>query len=181
MTGQSKKSICVYCGHKTGNSAAYIDAATALGHGLGQAGHRLIYGGGTSGMMGAVADGVTAHNGAVLGIMPKHLFEKERDQDSAHELILTDTMHERKKIMVMNADAFVLLPGGIGSLDEFFELITWRQLGLHDKPCFILNINGFWSQLEALIAHQIDQGFVPADNRDYFKIFDTVPEVLAAI
>lgn len=181
MIKQSKKSICVYCGHRTGDNSHFLSSAQALGTYIGQSGYRLVYGGGTTGMMGAVASGTTKADGDILGIIPRHLFEREAKGRANHEVIITDTMHERKKIMVMNSDVFVLLPGGLGSLDEFFELLTWRQLDLHHKPCFVLNVAGFWNPLKALIEQQIAQGFVPEQNRTYFSFHSTADKLCAAV
>ena len=172
MISQSKKSVCVYCAHRDGARPSYLHQATKTGEMIANLGLRLVYGAGDIGLMGAVASGAQSKGGETFGVIPVHLMNKEVAKRDLSSFVITENMHERKKVMVMNADAFVLLPGGLGSLDEFFELITWRQLGLHDKPCFILNTEGYWDHLIALIDNQIAEGFVPAENVKYFKIIN---------
>lgn len=176
-----KLAVCVYCGASTGENPIFMQSADALGTALAKAGHKLVYGAGDVGLMGAVANAAQKAGGETLGVIPEHLLEWEVGKRDLTHFIVTETMHERKKVMVMNADAFVVLPGGFGSLDEFFELITWRQLGLHSKPAYILNINGYWDPLIKLIDNQIAEGFVRADNRAFFEVFDTVEETLGAL
>ena len=168
MNSQSKKSVCVYCAHRDGVKPCYLNAARDTGALIARLDMRLVYGAGDIGLMGAVADAAQAAGAETFGVIPQHLMNKEVGKRDLTSFVITENMHERKKIMVMNADAFVLLPGGFGSLDEFFELITWRQLGLHSKPCFIYNVDGYWDALIALINNQIEQGFVPTENIDYF-------------
>ncbi|GLQ34730.1 cytokinin riboside 5'-monophosphate phosphoribohydrolase [Amylibacter marinus] len=177
MISQSKKSICVYCAHRDGTRPEYLQAAVATGELIAKRGHRLVYGAGDIGLMGAVAQGAQDCGGDTFGVIPQHLMRGEVAKRDLSTLVVTENMHERKKIMVMNADAFVLLPGGLGSLDEFFELITWRQLGLHQKPCFIINTAGYWDHLIALINHQIAEGFVPEGNTQYFRVLETVSDL----
>ena len=177
MISQSKKSVCVYCAHRDGARPSYLQQATETGQMIADIGMRLVYGAGDVGLMGAVATGTQSKGGETFGVIPVHLMSKEVAKRDLSSFVITENMHERKKVMVMNADAFVLLPGGFGSLDEFFELITWRQLGLHDKPCFILNTDGYWDHLIALIDNQIAEGFVPAENVNYFKTLNTVAEL----
>lgn len=174
-------SVCVYCGASDGKNPIYKETATQLGAALADAGHRLVYGAGDLGLMGAVANGAQAAGGTTFGVIPQHLLEWEVGKRDLTQFIVTETMHERKKVMVMNADAFVILPGGLGSLDEFFELLTWRYLGLHDKPAYLLNVNGYWDPLIALIDNQIAEGFVKEANRDYYQNCATVEETLRAI
>tara|TARA_R110002124_G_scaffold132305_5_gene294838 strand:+ start:1337 stop:1900 length:564 start_codon:yes stop_codon:yes gene_type:complete len=177
MNSQSKKSVCVYCAHRDGIKSSYLAAATATGELIAKLGHRLVYGAGDIGLMGAVADAAQAAGAETFGVIPHHLLQKEVGKRNLTSFVITENMHERKKIMVMNADAFVLLPGGFGSLDEFFELITWRQLGLHSKPCFIYNVDGYWDALITLIENQIAHGFVPTENLDYFTVVTSLDDL----
>lgn len=180
MTDQ-KASVCVYCGASKGSNPLYMETASALGKALAKAGHRLVYGAGDVGLMGAVANGAQSAGGETLGVIPQHLLEWEVGKRDLTHFIITENMHERKKIMVMNSDIFVILPGGFGSLDEFFELITWRQLGLHSKQAILLNVNGFWDPLIALMDHQITQGFVRPNNREFVSVATNVEDTLALI
>jgi uncharacterized protein (TIGR00730 family) len=177
MKSQSKKSVCVYCAHRDGTKSSYINAARETGGLIARLNMRLVYGAGDIGLMGAVADAAQAAGAESFGVIPQHLMNKEVGKRDLTSFVITENMHERKKIMVMNADAFVLLPGGFGSLDEFFELITWRQLGLHNKPCFIYNVDGYWDALIALIKNQIEHGFVPTENMDYFTVVTTIVDL----
>ncbi|EBA16354.1 decarboxylase family protein [Roseobacter sp. SK209-2-6] len=138
---------------------AYEKAAEALGRGLAERGLRLVYGAGDVGLMGTVARAAQAAGGETFGVVPEHLVKREVAKKDLSTFVVTETMHERKKVMLYNADAVVVLPGGMGSLDELFEAITWAQLGLHDKPVLILNTQGYWEPLRALIDHVVNQGF----------------------
>jgi uncharacterized protein (TIGR00730 family) len=142
-------SICVYCGSRPGASPAYADAARAIGRWIGRRGGQLVYGGGRNGLMGIVADSTLQAGGRVVGVIPKALVEKEWAHHGCSELHVVDTMHERKRLMAERADAFVALPGGIGTFEEFFEVWTWRQLGYHDKPVGLLNVGGYYDGLHA--------------------------------
>lgn len=157
-----------------GTRPAYQDAATALGTAIAQRGARLVYGAGDVGLMGTVARAAQVAGGETFGVIPEHLMNTEVGKTDLNHFIVTETMHERKKVMVMNADAFIILPGGFGSLDEFFELITWRQLGLHQKPAVLLNIERYWDPLVTLMDHQIAEGFVDPENRKFFSVTDSV-------
>ena len=164
----SINSICVYCGSSPGRSKAYVDMAERLGQSIGAAGVRLIYGGGTKGLMGAVARGCLDAGGTVTGVIPEFLLAKEADgrtPDHLDETIVTRDMHERKYAMFERADAFVALPGGIGTLEELIEVMTWAQLGRHDKPIAIADFDGFWSPLLVLLDHMREEGFVHTANR----------------
>ena len=141
-------SLCVYCGSRAGDDARYGQDAEALGTALAEAGIRLVYGAGDVGLMGTVARAAKAGGGKTFGVIPQHLLDREVGKRDLDTFIVTETMHERKKVMVMNADAIAVLPGGAGSLDEFFEVLTWRQLGLHDKPIYLLNSAGYWTPLK---------------------------------
>jgi len=167
-------SVCVYCGARPGADPSYMETATALGTALAGAGMRLVYGAGDVGLMGAVARAAQAAGGATFGVIPAHLVAWEVGKRDLTTFVVTETMHERKKVMFMNADAVVVLPGGAGSLDEFFEVLTWRQLGLHDKPIYLLDIKGYWQPLVALIDHVIAQGFAEPSLKGYIE---TVPDL----
>ncbi len=153
-------SLCVYCGSRPGHTAAFAEVARQVGEWIGQQGGQLVYGGGHNGLMGVVADATLAAGGRVIGVIPKALVEKEWAHLGCTELHVVDTMHERKRIMAEHADAFLALPGGIGTLEEFFEVWTWRQLGYHDKPIGLLNQNGYYDQLLAFLASSVNDGFM---------------------
>ena len=158
-----QKSVCVYCGSRDGINAAYAQAAEQTGQMLARNDWRLVYGAGDVGLMGRVAKAVQAHDGKTFGVIPTHLLEWEVGKRDLDSFVITETMHERKKVMFMNADAVVVLPGGAGSLDEFFEALTWRQLKLHNKPIILLNIDGFWDPLLNLLNHVVGHGFAGHD------------------
>jgi uncharacterized protein (TIGR00730 family) len=153
--------ICVYCGSSPGTDPTFVEAARDFGKILAHSGIRLVWGGGSVGLMGAIASSVIEHGGAATGIIPEFLTAKERPRRLAQEQIITRDMHERKSTMFDRADAFVALPGGIGTLEELVEQMTWAQLGRHKKPILIANINGFWNPLLALLAHMRELGLVP--------------------
>ncbi|MEN3791445.1 TIGR00730 family Rossman fold protein [Fulvimarina sp. MAC3] len=157
------RSICVYCGSSVGNDPSFVSAAHALGMAIAKAGIRLVYGGGTRGIMGAVSDGVIEGGGQVTGIIPRFLIDMEateRELKRLDELVVTEDMHERKHLMFERSDAFVALPGGIGTLEELVEILTWSQLGRHEKPIVIANLNGFWDPLQNLLDHMDSEGFI---------------------
>ncbi|MEM9584907.1 MAG: TIGR00730 family Rossman fold protein [Pseudomonadota bacterium] len=168
------KSICVYCGSRFGNNPAYRAAAKAMGDSIAKQGWRLVYGAGDVGLMGEVANAAQSAGAEVFGVIPIHLFDREVGKRDLSSFVITENMHERKKVMYMNSDAIVVLPGGAGSLDEFFEILTWRQLGLHEKPIYLLNIEGYWDKLTALIQSVIDEGFADANLLEFAK---SVPDV----
>ena len=170
-------SLCVYCGSRSGNDPRYAGAARALGSALGRAGHRLVYGGGHAGLMGEVADAALAAGGQVLGIIPRRLVARELGHRGIQELRVVDTMHERKLQMAQAADAFVALPGGLGTLEELFEAWTWQQLGYHARPIGLLDTAGFYTPLLALLAHTRDAGFVDAGQVNRLLV-DTDPQRL---
>lgn len=167
-------SVCVYCGSRDGADPAFAKAASDVGTMLARKGWRLVYGAGDVGLMGRVARSAQSGGGDTFGVIPQHLMDWEVGKTDLTTFIVTETMHERKKVMLMNAQAVVVLPGGAGSLDELFEAMTWRQLGLHDKPIFILNTNGYWDALLALFDQIIDQGFADASLRDYATVVSDV-------
>ncbi len=174
-------SVCVYCGSRFGNNPAYEREARALGTGLAEAGMRLVYGAGDVGLMGAVASAAQSAGGTTFGVIPKHLLDREVGKTDLDTFIVTETMHERKKVMVMNADAIVVMPGGAGSLDEFFEVLTWRQLGLHEKPIILMNTDDYWDKLIALSDHVVDQGFADSSLLDFVAICPDAASVLAKL
>ncbi|AMM26500.1 TIGR00730 family Rossman fold protein [Variovorax sp. PAMC 28711] len=153
-------SICVYCGSRPGERPEYAAAAIAAGQWIGHNGGQLVYGGGRTGLMGTVAEATRAAGGRVVGIIPKALVDKELANTLCDELHIVDTMHERKAMMGERADAFVALPGGIGTFEELFEIWTWRQLGYHDKPTGILNVAGYYDTMLAFLAHGVREGFM---------------------
>jgi len=172
------KAICVYCGSSPGTEPAFIEAARKFGKILAENGVRLIYGGGSVGLMGALAESVLEHGGHVTGIIPEFLTKRERPRRLAQELIVTGDMHERKRTMFERADAFVALPGGLGTLEELVEQLTWVQLGRHKKPILIANISGYWGPLLALIDHMRAVKFMPSSLRVDFLVAKRVEEIL---
>ncbi len=174
-------SVCVYCGSRPGADPAYMAEATALGTALAENDWRLVYGAGDVGLMGAVARACQTAGGDTFGVIPKHLVEWEVGKTDLTRYVVTETMHERKKVMFMNCDAVVVLPGGAGSLDELFEALTWRQLGLHQKPVFLVNTNGYWDSLIHLMTHVVAQGFADATLLDYYTAVPDTPAAVAAL
>ncbi len=174
-------SVCVYCGSRDGNDPAYAQAAEDIGTMLAAQNMRLVYGAGDVGLMGRVARATQAAGGETFGVIPTHLLDWEVGKRDLDSFVITETMHERKKVMIMNADAVVVLPGGAGSLDEFFEAVTWRQLKLHAKPIYLLNTNGFWAPLINLMDHIVAQGFAGDDIISSVKICDDVASLAAAL
>lgn len=171
-------SVCVYCGARPGVDPAYMAAATDLGRALAEADMRLVYGAGDVGIMGAVARAAQSARGETFGVIPTHLMAWEVGKRDLTTFIVTETMHERKKVMFMNADAVVVLPGGAGSLDEFFEVLTWRQLGLHQKPIYLLDIAGYWQPLIALLDHVIAQGFAEPSIKDFITTISDIDSLM---
>ena len=172
------KAICVYCGSSPGTDPAFVSAAQGFGTILAENSIRLVYGGGSVGLMGAVAEAVLEHGGDALGIIPEFLTRKERPRQLAQETIITRDMHERKQKMFEHADAFVALPGGIGTLEELVEQMTWAQLGRHKKPILVANINGYWDPFLTLIEHMRDQKFLPETSRVDCLVANRVEEIL---
>ncbi|MGC8470398.1 MAG: TIGR00730 family Rossman fold protein [Acetobacteraceae bacterium] len=174
-------SVAVFCGAQPGHDPACLAAAAALGRGLAQAGLRLVYGAGSTGMMGAVADGALAAGGKVMGVVPDFLTRLEHSHRRLHECVITDSMHSRKRLMFDQADAFVTLPGGLGTFDETIEIITWRQLGLHAKPILICDIGGSSLPFVALVDAAIAQGYARAEVRELFTVTEGVEATLARL
>ncbi|MFY0680300.1 MAG: TIGR00730 family Rossman fold protein [Thalassovita sp.] len=174
-------SVCVFCGSRAGNDAAYATQAHNLGEVLAQNGWRLVYGAGDVGLMGTVARATQTAGGQTFGVIPTHLMSAEVGKTDLTQFVITENMHERKKVMFMNCDAIVVLPGGAGSLDEFFEVLTWGQLGLHKKPIYLLNVKGYWDPLIALMDHVITQGFADASMMEMIEIVPDVESFSAAL
>lgn len=175
--------LCVYCGSRTGTQPAYVEAARRLGQLLGASGGQLVYGGGRVGLMGTVADATLAAGGRVFGVIPDALMQREVGHAGLNELHVVPTMHRRKQMMAENADAFVALPGGIGTLEELFEAWTWRQLGYHDQPVGLLNIDGYFDPLLAFVDRMVEHDFLAAEQRsalfvetDAAKLFERLRE-----
>jgi hypothetical protein len=172
------RAVCVYCGSSPGVDPRHVEAARRLGATLADEGVALVYGGGTTGLMGAVALATLDHGGHVVGVIPEFLKARERMLKDAQELVTVPDMHTRKRMMFERADAFVALPGGVGTLEELVEQLTWAQLGQHRKPILILDVAGFWSPLRALLTHMQDQGFIHAANRVTYLVAERVEDVL---
>jgi uncharacterized protein (TIGR00730 family) len=173
--------LCVFCGSSTGKQRAYSDAAKALGAVLAERGIGLVYGGGNVGLMGVIADAVMAAGGKVIGVIPQSLANREIAHTGITELRVVDSMHARKAMMAELADAFIAMPGGVGTFEEFFEVVTWTQLGLHRKPCGLLNVNGFYEPLAAFIDQAVTEGFIKPVHRaaivvdgDPVRLLDTL-------
>ena len=177
----SISSVCIYCGSANHVDEIYKKTAHDVGVALAKRNLRLIYGGGHVGLMGTVADATLAAGGTAIGIIPEHIRTHELQHTGLTELYVVDNMHTRKSMMAEKADAFVVLPGGFGTLDELFEILTWKQLGLHTKPIVIFNVNDFWAPLIAMIEHIISCHFAPENNRHIFKVVTTVDELFAAL
>jgi uncharacterized protein (TIGR00730 family) len=185
MMNMSKiKTVCVYCGSGPGTNPRFVEAAKAFGKILAESGIRLVYGGGSIGLMGAVATSVLDHGGTVTGIIPDFLTTRENALKRVQELIVTPDMHERKRLMFEHSDAFVALPGGVGTLEELVEQLTWQQLGRHSKPVLLANIESFWEPLLALLAHMRATQFIrPSLAVDILKaerVEDILPRLQAA-
>ena len=178
---QNIRSLCVYCGSSGAVAAQYRDAANELGAQLARAGIVLVYGGGRVGLMGLLADATLAAEGKVTGIIPSRLRDAEVAHRGVTELIVVDSMHERKRLMAERADAFAILPGGIGTLDEMFEIVSWKQLRLHDKPILLVDIGGYWAPLLALLDHVVDTGFAGAQTRGLLQVVPSIAALLAAL
>jgi uncharacterized protein (TIGR00730 family) len=173
--------VCVYCGSSDGADPRYREAADELGAGLAARGMELIYGGGRNGLMGCVADAVLAGGGRVTGIIPVHLQHREVAHLGLSELVIVKDMHQRKRVMAERADAFAVLPGGVGTLDETVEILSWRQLGLHQKPIFVIDIAGYWSPLAALFKHIVGSRFAKPLVPDLISFAPDVAALFAAI
>jgi uncharacterized protein (TIGR00730 family) len=173
------KAVCVYCGSSFGTDPVYLEATRALARTFASQGIGVVYGGASVGLMGALADATLAAGGEVVGVIPQQLVDREIAHKGLTELHVVSTMHERKALMAQLSDAFVALPGGIGTLEELIEVFTWSQLGLHTKPLGVLNVNGYYDRLGAFLDHAVEQGFQPAEQRAKL-VMATDPEALLA-
>jgi uncharacterized protein (TIGR00730 family) len=173
--------LCVYCGSSGAVDRQYREAAAELGASLATAGIGLVYGGGRVGLMGLLADAALAGGGEVIGIIPSRLRDAELAHLGATELVVVESMHERKRLMAEKADAFAVLPGGIGTLDEMFEILSWKQLGLHDKPVLLADIGGYWAPLRALLDDIVTKGFARPEARELLGVVPTVATLMAAL
>lgn len=169
--------IAVYCGSMLGESGIYAEKATELGRALAQAGYGLVYGGANDGLMGKVADAALSAGGEVIGVMPEHGRLRERVHASLTEIYYVQSMHERKQKMVDLADAFIAMPGGCGTLDEYFEVFTWAQIGLHDKKVLLYNVDGFYDGLILHFQKMMEQGFIREQHRGLLKVATTLDEI----
>ncbi|WP_288252216.1 TIGR00730 family Rossman fold protein [uncultured Hydrogenophaga sp.] len=174
-------SLCVYCGSRPGASPAFLEAARRVGKWIGRHGGQLVYGGGRNGLMGVVADSTLKAGGRVVGIIPKALVEKEWAHNGCTELHVVDTMHERKRLMAEHAHAFLALPGGIGTLEEFFEVWTWRQLGYHDKPVGLLDVGGYYEGLMAFLRTAVQAQFMGDWQMDLIRVDADAERLLPAL
>src|ERR1700761_3149844 len=173
-----QRRVCVFCGSSPGSKPEYRAEAVGLGQLLGKSGVGLVYGGAHAGLMGTLADSALDHGCKVIGVIPRSLSGIEVAHQGLTKLVLVETMHERKALMAKEADAFIALPGGFGTLDEFFEILTWAQLGIHAKPCVLVNTGGYYDPLLAFLRVAIDQGFVKATN---YGLIQTVGNAVDAL
>ena len=173
--------ICVFCGSSVGARPAYALAAKKLGELMARRGIGLVFGGGCIGLMGTIADTVLAHNGEAIGVIPEGLMQREIGHRGVTRLHVVSTMHERKALMADLSDAFIALPGGYGTLEEFAEIVTWSQLGIQNKPCALLNTEGYWDGLLNFLDHAVAEDFVRAENRDLIVVGATPEELLDRI
>ena len=173
--------VAVYCGSRMGSDSVYADAATELGHALADNGMGLVYGGASIGLMGTVADAVMARGAEAVGVIPTFMLKHEVAHQNLTRLHLTDTMHTRKTVMAEYADAFITLPGGLGTLEEIMEIATWRQLYQHEKPMIILNINGFYDRLLEHLRYTAEQGFMKAEDLERLVVCNSVAEAIDAL
>jgi uncharacterized protein (TIGR00730 family) len=172
LGGQLRRRVCVFCGSSPGVKTEYRAEAVALGGLMGKAGLGLVYGGAQVGLMGALADATLESGGEVIGVIPRVLAGVEVAHQGLSRLVLVETMHERKALMAQEADAFVALPGGFGTLDEFFEILTWAQLGIHAKPCLLVNTEGYFDHLLNFLEVAVDQGFLRRENHAYINVVE---------
>jgi uncharacterized protein (TIGR00730 family) len=175
------RSLCVLCGSREGTDPAYRRSAIRLGQLMAERGVRLVYGGGSIGLMGVIADAVLKAGGEVVGVIPDFLIRYEVGHRSLTDLVVTESMHDRKRRMFEMADAFVVLPGGLGTLDETFEIVTWKQLRLHESPIIVLDVNGYWSPLVALVQATILGGFAHPEIAELITVVETPEQVLQSL
>ncbi len=170
--------ICVYCGSSPGNHPAIIEKAKEFGRLMAERGHNLVYGGSSLGIMGTIADSVMVNGSEVIGVIPENLFSKEVAHRGITRLITVKDMHQRKSHMAELADAFVAFPGGFGTMEELFEIITWNQIGILNKPVTIMNLNGYYDALAKMIDHAVDSGFIKPKNREIVQVAETLERCL---
>ena len=175
------RALCVYCGSSGAVAAPFRAAASDLGARLAAAGIELVFGGGRVGLMGLLADGALARGGRVTGIIPQRLRAAELAHAGVSELVVVDSMHDRKRVMAERADAFAVLPGGVGTLDETFEILSWKQLGLHHKPIFVVDVEGYWKPLRALLDQIVERGFARPQTHRLLRFVPTVAALMAAL
>lgn len=175
------RSVCVFCGSRSGTNPTFTHHAQALGRGIAEMGWRLVYGAGDVGLMGEVARSCQSAGGSTMGVIPTSLMSREVGKRDLTQLVITEDMHERKKVMFMNSDAIVVLPGGAGTMDEYFEVLTWRQIGIHKKPIFLLSTDGYWQPLTDLMKHIVKNGFAEAVSLGFTQTCPTPEDLLAAL
>lgn len=176
-----KRALCVFCGAQNTVDPIHLEMGTKVGAAIAQSDLRLVFGGGNCGMMGAVATSAMENKGEVIGVFPHHLRNHEAEHTGITETIIVGSMHERKKLMFDLSDMFAILPGGFGTMDEMFEVLTWRQIGLHQKPVFIFNHLGYWDPLLVMMEHIIQQRFARPINREFYQVVDTLDELVKAV
>ena len=174
-------SICVFCGSNAGANPAYLESAEIVGRGLAQRGVRVVYGGATVGMMGALADAVRGEGGDVVGVIPRAIFDREIGHTGLDDLRVVGSMHERKALMAELSDAFIALPGGIGTLEELFEVYTWAQLGIHTKPLGLMDVAGYFQPLVAFLDHAVQERFLRPEMRTLLAVSDELDDLLAEL
>ncbi len=172
----NKFSVCVFCGSRIGSNASFANAAREFGIEIARMGWRLVYGAGDVGLMGEVATATQCEGGSTFGVIPRQLVELEVAKHDLDSLVITDNMHVRKSVMFANSDAFIVMPGGPGTHDEFFEILTWRQLGFHDKPIGLLNVANYWNGLLGSLGNAVDCGFADPELLESFEVLNTVAE-----
>ena len=181
MTKQLKKWICVFCGSAVGARAEYAAAAGEVGRAMAERGYGMVFGGGSVGLMGVAADAALAAGGEVVGVIPDVIVDREIGHSGVTELRVVRTMHERKAAMADSADAFIALPGGFGTMDEFMEIVTWAQLGIHSKPCVMVNVAGYYDALLRFMDVAVEEGFIRAENRALVRVARDAAEALAIV
>ena len=175
------KNVCVYCGSSSGRRKDYAEAAAALAERLVKHNMNLVYGGASVGIMGEIADAVLDAGGQVIGVMPRALVEKEVQHDGLTELLVVDSMHERKLKMAEISDGFIAMPGGLGTLEELFEILTWAQLGFHQKPCALLNVQGYYDKLSAFLDHAVEEQFIKSVHSHMLLIEENPEKILQSM
>lgn len=176
-----KRSLCVFCGARNDVAPAHLEIGDLFGRAIAKENIRMVYGGANCGMMGAIANASMENDGEVIGVFPHHLRTHEAEHKGVTETIIVGSMHERKKLMFDLSDMFAVLPGGFGTMDEMFEILTWRQIGLHDKPTFIFNHLGYWNPLIAMMEHIIEQRFAKPLNREFYQVVNSLDELMEAV